>query len=260
VNTSREPRVSQPHRGPPLPQGRNPARLTPAPCPCATRVRLTPSVANGVLVNRGRHPESACDECSVPLGSRSPVEEAPITTVKAPAVGEMFRADVEPGEVHTSASHASHRRDGNARVGHLVHIAAPLVHDSSPPLFKRRAEGPAGFPFAGPDLRELGATRLGRVPCLRFACCWALLERCRARRSSHCARSTFDEDPKTDESTPTQRTVTADVQVDGPKLAAPARQEDPEVPYTGCPGARSSMDRASDYGSEGWGFESLRAR
>ena len=24
--------------------------------------------------------------------------------------------------------------------------------------------------------------------------------------------------------------------------------------------ARSSMDRASDYGSEGWGFESLRAR
>src|SRR5439155_3801516 len=25
-------------------------------------------------------------------------------------------------------------------------------------------------------------------------------------------------------------------------------------------GARSSMDRASDYGSEGWGFESLRAR
>ena len=25
------------------------------------------------------------------------------------------------------------------------------------------------------------------------------------------------------------------------------------------PGARSSMDRASDYGSEGWGFESLRA-
>ncbi len=26
------------------------------------------------------------------------------------------------------------------------------------------------------------------------------------------------------------------------------------------PGARSSTDRASDYGSEGWGFESLRAR
>ena len=26
------------------------------------------------------------------------------------------------------------------------------------------------------------------------------------------------------------------------------------------PSARSSMDRASDYGSEGWGFESLRAR
>src|SRR3984885_3349893 len=25
-------------------------------------------------------------------------------------------------------------------------------------------------------------------------------------------------------------------------------------------GARSSTDRASDYGSEGWGFESLRAR
>ena len=25
-------------------------------------------------------------------------------------------------------------------------------------------------------------------------------------------------------------------------------------------GARSSMDRASDYGSEGWGFESLQAR
>jgi hypothetical protein len=24
--------------------------------------------------------------------------------------------------------------------------------------------------------------------------------------------------------------------------------------------ARSSMDRASDYGSEGWGFDSLRAR
>ncbi len=28
----------------------------------------------------------------------------------------------------------------------------------------------------------------------------------------------------------------------------------------GQPGARSSTDRASDYGSEGWGFESLRAR
>jgi hypothetical protein len=27
-----------------------------------------------------------------------------------------------------------------------------------------------------------------------------------------------------------------------------------------APCARSSTDRASDYGSEGWGFESLRAR
>src|SRR6266699_4143502 len=36
----------------------------------------------------------------------------------------------------------------------------------------------------------------------------------------------------------------------------------PALPYTiqGSPCARSSTDRASDYGSEGWGFESLRAR
>jgi hypothetical protein len=35
-----------------------------------------------------------------------------------------------------------------------------------------------------------------------------------------------------------------------------------QVPYTiqGSACARSSTDRASDYGSEGWGFESLRAR
>src|SRR5262249_16255950 len=34
------------------------------------------------------------------------------------------------------------------------------------------------------------------------------------------------------------------------------------LPYTieGSACARSSTDRASDYGSEGWGFESLRAR
>src|ERR1700712_2599138 len=31
------------------------------------------------------------------------------------------------------------------------------------------------------------------------------------------------------------------------------------VPGPAGPRARSSMDRASDYGSEGWGFESLRA-
>ena len=30
--------------------------------------------------------------------------------------------------------------------------------------------------------------------------------------------------------------------------------------YTVGPSARSSMDRASDYGSEGWAFESPRAR
>src|SRR6266567_3112436 len=36
----------------------------------------------------------------------------------------------------------------------------------------------------------------------------------------------------------------------------------PALPYPvqGSPCARSSTDRASDYGSEGWGFESLRAR
>src|ERR1019366_8181302 len=32
------------------------------------------------------------------------------------------------------------------------------------------------------------------------------------------------------------------------------------APYTARTCARSSTDRASDYGSEGWGFESLRAR
>src|SRR5215510_12824901 len=33
-----------------------------------------------------------------------------------------------------------------------------------------------------------------------------------------------------------------------------------QLPYTAESCARSSTDRASDYGSEGWGFESLRAR
>src|SRR5690349_2679647 len=46
-------------------------------------------------------------------------------------------------------------------------------------------------------------------------------------------------------------------------LARLRRQHAPWVlglPYTAESCARSSTDRASDYGSEGWGFESLRAR
>src|SRR5205085_5191292 len=60
-----------------------------------------------------------------------------------------------------------------------------------------------------------------------------------------------------------------------PSMACISLQSDALVPLYAAPeypavsespgrkaksSARSSMDRASDYGSEGWGFESLRAR
>ena len=57
---------------------------------------------------------------------------------------------------------------------------------------------------------------------------------------------------------------TCDEPSQDPARSRPAwfRQRGAVVPYTvrGSPCARSSTDRASDYGSEGWGFESLRAR
>jgi hypothetical protein len=45
-------------------------------------------------------------------------------------------------------------------------------------------------------------------------------------------------------------------------MAQPQPRRGSEVEYLGMlsGSARSSMDRASDYGSEGWGFDSLRAR
>ena len=45
-----------------------------------------------------------------------------------------------------------------------------------------------------------------------------------------------------------------------PVVAGSSPVGHPKVAVTVRFGARSSMDRASDFGSEGWEFESLRAR